>query len=44
MKQQHYISATAGLEYRKVKTEVRKKMKAAKIEWIRSSARTQRKE
>ena len=30
LKQQKYMSAEAGLEYRKVNTEVRKKMEAAK--------------
>ena len=32
-KQQKYTSVEAGLEYRKVNGEVRKKMKAAKGEW-----------
>ena len=34
LKQQKYISSKAGLEYRKVNREVRKKIKAAKEEWI----------
>ena len=34
LKQQKYTSTGAGLEYRKVNREVRKKMKAAKEEWI----------
>ena len=34
LKQQKYTSTEAGLEYRKVNREVRKKMKAAKEEWI----------
>ena len=34
LKQQKYTSTKAGLEYRKVNTEVRKKMKAAKEERI----------
>ena len=32
--QQKYASTEAGLEYRKVNREVRRKMKAAKEEWI----------
>ena len=34
LKQQKYKSTEAGLEYRKVNREVRKKMKAAKKGWI----------
>ena len=34
VKQQKYTSTEAGLEYRIVDREVRKKMKAAKEEWI----------
>ena len=34
LKQQKYTSTEAGLEYGKVNREVRKKMKAAKEEWI----------
>ena len=34
-KQQKYTSTEAGLGYRKVNREVRKKMKAAKEEWIK---------
>ena len=33
LKQQKYTSTEAGLEYRKVNREVRKKMKASKEEW-----------
>ena len=33
-KQQKYTSTEAGLKYRKVNREVRKKMKTAKEEWI----------
>ena len=33
LKPQKYTSTEAGLEYRKVNREVRKKMKAAKEEW-----------
>ena len=34
LKQQKYTSTEAGLVYRKVNRELRKKMKAAKEEWI----------
>ena len=34
LKQQKCTSTEAGLEYRKLNREVRKKMKAAKEEWI----------
>ena len=34
LRQQKYTSAEAGLGYRKVNREVRKKMKAAKKGWI----------
>ena len=34
LKQQKYTSTEAGLEYRKVNRDVRKKMKAAMEEWI----------
>ena len=34
LKEQKYSSTEAGLEYRKVNREVRKKMEAAKEEWI----------
>ena len=34
LKQQKYTNTEAGLEYRKVNIEVRKRMKAAKEEWI----------
>ena len=34
LKQPKYTSIEAGLEHRKVKGEVRKKMKAAKEKWI----------
>ena len=33
MKQHTYTSTEAGLEYRKVNGEVKKKLKAAKKEW-----------
>ena len=33
LKQQKYTNTEAGLEYRKVNREVRKKTKAAKVEW-----------
>ena len=34
LRQQKYTSTEVGLEYTKVNREVRKKMKAAKEEWI----------
>ena len=39
LKQQKYMSTEAGLEFRKVNKEVRKKMKAAKEEWIEEQCR-----
>ena len=39
LKQQKYTSTEAGLEYRKVNREVRKKMKAAKEEWTEEQSK-----
>ena len=40
LKQKKYTRTEAGLEYRKVNREVRKKMEAAAEEWIESTVRT----
>ena len=39
LKQQKYTSTDAGQEYRKLDREVRKKMKAAKEEWIKGQCK-----
>ena len=39
LRQQKYTSTETGLEYRKVNREVRKKMKAAKEEWIKEQCK-----
>ena len=44
LKQQTYIGTEAGLAYRKVKREVRKKMKAAKEEWTEEQCKNTEKE
>ena len=43
-KQQKYTSTEAGLGYRKVNREVRKKMKTAKEEWIEEQCKNTEKE
>ena len=44
MKQQMYESTEAGLEYRKVNREVRKKMKVARKEWTEKQCKNLEKE
>ena len=40
LRQQKYISTEAGLQYRKVNREVRRKVKAAKEEWIEEQCKS----
>ena len=40
LKQQKYTCTEAGLEYRKANREVRKKVKAAKEEWIEEQCKS----